>query len=178
MKKRKMCSLGVAFSGVLCAALLGACSQDGETAGASDENVAVESLSESEVNTETAETAETSAPAQTESETETAPVSGTASVLGTAVSDVTVEQPSENIQGTIHPEKLSNGAVAYVYVPDNSSYGLRATAAPILVVYGNTPYTSASALETAYSSGLASIADLEQGAVVFVNPVGETWGGR
>ncbi len=176
MKKRKMCSLGVAFSGVLCAALLGACSQDGETAGASDENVAVESLSESEVNTETAETAETSAPAQTESETETAPVSGTASVLGTAVSDVTVEQPSENIQGTIHPEKLSNGAVAYVYVPDNSSYGLRATAAPILVVYGNTPYTSASALETAYSSGLASIADLEQGAVVFVNPVGETWG--
>ena len=72
MKKRKMCSLGVAFSGVLCAALLGACSQDGETAGASDENVAVESLSESEVNTETAETAETSASAQTESETETA----------------------------------------------------------------------------------------------------------
>jgi len=90
-------------------------------------------------------------------------------------SDINVETLSETVSGTIHVDKLSTGAIAYVYIPDNELYGIRATAAPILIVYGNEPFSSATALETAYASGLAAIADMEQTPVVFVNPLGETW---
>ena len=90
-------------------------------------------------------------------------------------SDINVEAPSEEIGGSIYVELMSNGAKAYVYVPDNELYGFRATAAPILIVFGNEAYTSQTAMQTALDSGLAALADLEQTAIVFVNPIGETW---
>ncbi|MBR2121875.1 MAG: hypothetical protein IJ930_02925 [Lachnospiraceae bacterium] len=90
-------------------------------------------------------------------------------------STINVETPSESVSGEVYVEKLSNGAKAYVYVPDNELYGVRATAAPILVVFGNEAYTSETAKQTAEESGLAAIADMEQGAVVFVNPIGQEW---
>ena len=93
----------------------------------------------------------------------------------TPTSDINAETVSEEVEGEIYVEKLANGAKAYVYVPDNELYGVRATAAPILVVFGNEAYTSETAKQTAEESGLAAIADMEQGAVVFVNPLGEEW---
>lgn len=90
-------------------------------------------------------------------------------------SDINVETASEEVEGEVYVEKLANGAKAYVYVPDNELYGVRATATPILVVFGNEAYTSETAKQTAEESGLAAIADMEQGAVVFVNPLGEEW---
>ena len=90
-------------------------------------------------------------------------------------SGINVEALSDTISGTIHVDKLSTGAKAYIYVPDNELYGIRATVAPILIVYGNEPFSSESALETVYNSGLAAIADMEQTPVVLVNPLGEAW---
>lgn len=97
---------------------------------------------------------------------------------GTAVSlgDTSVEAVPESVTGTVNEETLENGATAFVYVPDVENYGIRATAAPILQVYGSAAYTAESAQQTAEESGLAEIAAHEQGTVVFVNPIGDAWG--
>ena len=89
MKKRKMFSLGVAISGVICAAMLGACSQNGETADTSDENAATGSFAADENRGEESQSEKDSTEILTESETETS--SQNIHVLGSAVSDVNVE---------------------------------------------------------------------------------------
>lgn len=89
--------------------------------------------------------------------------------------DTSVEAPSAALDGTVYEETLANGAKAFIYVPNCSGYGVRATVAPILQVYGDKAFTAESAKATALSSGLAQIADAEQGAVIFVNPIGAVW---
>ena len=93
-------------------------------------------------------------------------------------SDINVEAPSEIIDGNVYVGELSTGAVYYAYVPESENYGARATANPILIVYGDTAYTEETAKETAISSGLAQIADREGAPVIFVNPKGDQWRGR
>ena len=88
---------------------------------------------------------------------------------------ISVEAVSESLDGTAYEGELSTGAVYYAYIPASPNYGIRATAGPILIVYGDGAYTSESAKETALSSGLAEIADREGGAVIFVNSKGENW---
>lgn len=90
-------------------------------------------------------------------------------------SDINVEAPSEIIDGNVYVGELSTGAVYYAYVPESENYGARATANPILIVYGDTAYTEETAKETAISSGLAQIADREGAPVIFVNPKGDQW---
>lgn len=101
-----------------------------------------------------------------------APAAASNATLG----DTSVETPSEKIDGTVYEATLSNGATAFVYVASCEDFGIRASATPILQVYGNKPYTAETAKQTAIDSGLAAIADHEKGTVVFVNPIGKTWG--
>lgn len=182
MAKQKLTKLKLVISGLMCAALLGACTQNGdapdstEKDGSGDQNEEVAATGEDGNSVgnqqETGENTDPEELARQEEGIE--PKASTAK--GTASSDLSVEEASASIQGSIHIEKLSSGAIAYVYVPDNEQYGVRATVSPILVVYGNSAYTPETALETAYQSGLATIADKEQGTIVFVNPMGAEWG--
>lgn len=158
------------LSGIICAATLSACSQNNSGGTIAETVKGTEKMSE----TQTAEAADEETTAKTSDTTEEESMEPASDE--TISSDLNVETVSASIQGTIHVEKLSTGAIAYVYVPENESYGMRATSSPILVTYGDVPYTAESALETAYASGLAAIADMEQGAVVFVNPLGKAWG--
>ena len=162
---QKMKVLG---AGAMCAVLLCACGQNNAATGESQQAPETEATQAEQTETQ-AQDNQNADNVQNDVQTDVTLAEGT------ATSDVGVEKASEKISGSIHVEKLSTGAIAYVYVPDNADYGVRATAAPILVVYGNTAYTSQTALETANTSGLAAIADKEQGAVVFVNPLGEEW---
>lgn len=185
MAKEKLKRLKLVTAGLICAALLGGCSQGSDTPTSANNDSSQEQQEGTAEPGNTAEEEGSDAEADgtgnqqeidgnTESEGDTATEGGMAK--GTASSDLSVEEASASIQGSIHIEKLSNGAIAYVYVPNHELYGVRATASPVMVVYGNGAYTPETALETAYDSGLAAIADKEQGAVVFVNPVGEEWG--
>ncbi len=98
-----------------------------------------------------------------------------AAATSTSLGDTSVETPSEKIDGSVYEATLSNGAAAFVYVANCEDYGIRATATPILQVYGDKPYTAETAKQTAIDSGLAAIADHEKGTVVFVNPIGDSW---
>ena len=90
--------------------------------------------------------------------------------------DTSVEEASAQIDGTVYEGQLSTGATYFAYIPDNANYGNRATSNPILIVYGDTAYTAETAKEIVLSSGLAEIADHEQGPVILVNPLGDSWG--
>jgi len=65
----------------------------------------------------------------------------------------------------------------FMFVPDNSELlGKRATAAPVILVYGNEDYTAETAKAAAEESGLAKIAKDEGASIAFVNwsNVGDT----
>ena len=113
--------------------------------------------------------------AETEEKQETDSEYGIEESIVQTGSSINVEKASENIDGTVYEGELSTGAKYFAYVPDSENYGVRATANPVLMVYGDSAYTKDSAKETAISSGLAQIADREGGPVIFVNPKGEQW---
>ena len=84
-------------------------------------------------------------------------------------------EPEIPTSGQIYQETLSTGAKAFIFVPDAEDQGIRATASPILQIYGDVPYTQESALETALSSGIGQICCQERGTAVFINPIGDSW---
>jgi len=95
------------------------------------------------------------------------------------------EVPTVVAPGRIVPY-IMNSTQAFAFIPDGLEGGRRGAGrtnttavqqiAPLILVYGDKPFTEETALETAYSSGLAEIAALENAVVSFVNPKnGETW---
>ena len=90
--------------------------------------------------------------------------------------DTSVTAPVSPDAGRIDTITLTSGATAYVYVPDNDFIGWRAAASPMLLVFGDQPFSADTALQTAYDSGLSIIADGELGVVMFINPIGDAWG--
>ena len=91
----------------------------------------------------------------------------------------------EDVSGRILAYTM-NSTQAFAYIPDGLEGGRRGAGrgnttaiqqiAPVILVYGNEPFTEESALATAYSSGLAAIAAKEQAVISFVNPRnGEFW---
>ena len=91
------------------------------------------------------------------------------------IGDTSVEAVSAEIDGTVYQGELSTGATYFAYIPANDNYGNRATSNPLLVVYGDAAFTAESAKDTVIASGLGAIADHEQGPVILVNPLGDTW---
>lgn len=99
----------------------------------------------------------------------------TADEAAISAGDTSVEEMSSAIDGTVYEGTLSTGASYFAYIPENENYGNRATSDPILIVYGDSAFTADSAKETVIESGLGMIADHEQGPVILVNPLGDTW---
>ncbi|MBS3178773.1 MULTISPECIES: hypothetical protein [unclassified Pseudoclavibacter] len=102
-----------------------------------------------------------------------------AALLTTLVIATPPAGADEAPSGQIVPVTLSEEGyetTAFAYVPDVAEYGERATASPLIVVYGDAPYTADSALQTAEDGGFAQIAADERSPILFVNPAnGSTW---
>lgn len=97
---------------------------------------------------------------------------------------VSAEGPDET-SGRIESYEM-NDTQAFAYIPDGLEGGRRGAGrgnstavqqiAPIILVYGDAPFTAESALQTAYDSGLAAIAAKEGAVISFINPKnGATW---
>jgi poly(3-hydroxybutyrate) depolymerase len=70
--------------------------------------------------------------------------------------------------------KQNYSSEALMFVPD-VNVGDRATATPMILVYGNSHYTKETALKEAITSGIGEIAAQEEGIVLFVNSLGNEW---
>jgi len=68
------------------------------------------------------------------------------------------------------------GRECYVYVPESEWTGERSCTSPIFIVFGDQKYTADSVKQEAVDSGIAELAAAEGSAVVFVNPMADTWG--
>lgn len=170
---RKFVSMVV--SGVLILSTLAGCGGAG-SGGVANTNVTASTGAEAE-NTVASETTDTSGMQDTESDsaqksTQAAEADPEAAV---GLGDTCVEAASKVIDGNVYEGKLSTGASYYAYVPVSDNYGVRATANPMLMVYGDGAYTADTAKDTAIASGLAMLADREGGPVIFVNPKGADW---
>lgn len=99
-------------------------------------------------------------------------VCATAAGIGAGATAVAQPKPPD---GAIVRQQLPTGHELLVYVPDGPGTGLRARSTPILIVFADHGVSAAEALAVAGSSGLAEIAEAEQGVVAFVNPIGTTW---
>lgn len=77
--------------------------------------------------------------------------------------------------GVIVQEQLVTGNELLVYVPNDPRTGLRARSTAMLFVLADRGLTGDEALAMAESSGLAEIAEAEQGVVAFINPLGDSW---
>jgi poly(3-hydroxybutyrate) depolymerase len=70
--------------------------------------------------------------------------------------------------------KLNYTSEALMFVPD-VNVGDRATATPIILVYGDSHYTKETALKEARTSGIGEIAAQEEGVILFINSLGNDW---
>lgn len=78
-------------------------------------------------------------------------------------------------EGVIVQEQLVTGNELLVYVPDDPGTGLRARSTAMLFVFADRGLSGDEARAMAESSGLAEIAEAEQGVVAFINPLGDSW---
>jgi pimeloyl-ACP methyl ester carboxylesterase len=86
--------------------------------------------------------------------------------------------PIEKITGRIEARTVNDTNI-FVFIPDKWSGNLGPDpdrwSAPIVLVYGDRPWTRVTALQTAYDSGLAAIAAKAHACISFVNPKGADW---
>lgn len=99
-------------------------------------------------------------------------VCGILLIIGTGT---TVSAQPKGPDGVIVQQQLTTGNELLVYVPNDPATGKRARSNPILIVFADRGLTGDDALAVAGSSGLAELAETEQGVVAFVNPIEESW---